>query len=333
MTAHVAPTEPAAISWHWSFFLLGLVYAVPAMAVTPLHPVAGLGLAVGVMPVAAFNLPMFRRGRRIIPAIGAVSAGCFVAGSLLAQNAIVAVVGMFVLAMGFTLWARTSRAGVLALLLCLPMIGIALSLTDVILAAFVAGLVLLGSLYGWGVAMLWPEHQIPAPVRDGNPSRTEAVTYGILLGGAAASATAIGFVTGAEHVGWATGTALLIMRPVRHRLVRRSIRRAGSVIVGAFGAAAFVLLSPAPWLIAIVVGLVIAALSATQASRWYIAPAFTSFIALTLILQAPGELPAARFAERVIETGIGVGVALFFGALIPALIGLYRQRQTKGIHS
>jgi uncharacterized membrane protein YccC len=76
-----------------------------------------------------------------------------------------------------------------------------------------------------------------------------------------------------------------------------------------------------------VVGAVIAALSATQTSRWYIAPAFTTFVALTLILQAPGERPGARFLERTIETAIGVGVALVFGALVPALIRSIRRRK------
>lgn len=333
MTVHDRPGSDAPISWHWSFFLLGLIYALPAMAVIPFHPVAGLGFAIGVMPVAAFNLPGFRRGRRVILVVGVLSAVSFLAGSLLAQNAVLAVAGIFALSVCFTLWARTTTAGALALLLCLPLIGIALSFRDVALAALVALLVLLGSVYAWGVAMLWPEHQITPPQRDGIPSRGEAVAYGVLLGGAAASATAIGFALDLEHIGWATGAVLLVMRPVRHQIVRRSIGRAISVVAGAFAAAAFALLTPTPPVTALVVGLVLATLSATQASRWYIAPAFTSFVALTLILQAPGERPGLRFAERLIETAIGVGLALLFGALIPALIRLYRERQAKGLPS
>jgi hypothetical protein len=40
-----------------------------------------------------------------------------------------------------------------------------------------------------------------------------------------------------------------------------------------------------------------------------------------------------RFAERVIETGLGVGIALFFGAVIPSLIRLRRQTRARQARS
>ncbi|UUT36591.1 FUSC family protein [Microbacterium elymi] len=98
-------------------------------------------------------------------------------------------------------------------------------------------------------------------------------------------------------------------------------------MVGAFAAAALALLGPQTSITAAAVGLALAALSATQASRWYVAPGFTSFIALTLILQGPDRQPVARFVERVFETCLGVGLALFFGAVIPAGIRLWRARR------
>jgi hypothetical protein len=315
------------IAWHWSFFLLGAIYALPSMIVIPFSPVIGLGLAVGVLPVAAFNLPGYRSGRRAILLVGSVSGVCFVLGSLLTQQPVVAVVAMFLLGVGFALWARRTPAGRLAMALCLPLIGIGLSFDDVALAAAVAGVMVLGAAYAWGVSMLWPEHQIPLPVRDSEPTRDEMLLYGALLGGAAAVAAGLGYALGLDHVGWATGAALLVMRPVREQLILRSVGRASSVVVGAFGAAVFALLTPTPLATSLVVGAVIAALSATQTSRWYIAPAFTTFVALTLILQAPGERPGARFLERTIETAIGVGVALVFGALVPALIRSIRRRK------
>ncbi|MGB4777315.1 FUSC family protein [Microbacterium sp.] len=329
MTGPVLPREAADIAWHWSFFVLGAIYALPAMIVIPFSPAAGLGLAVGVLPVAAFNLPRFRRGRRAILLVGCISGACFVVGSLLTQRPVLAVVAMFLLGVGFALWGRVRPAGRLAMALCLPLIGIGLSFDDVALAATVAGLMVLGAAYAWGIAMLWPEHQVPLPVRDSEPTRQEMLLYGVLLGGAAATATAIGYALQLEHVGWVTGAALMVMRPVREQLILRSVSRSAAVVVGAFAAASFALLTPSPLAIAVAIGLVIAALSATQASRWYIAPAFTTFVALTLILQAPGERPGMRFVERTVETAIGVGVALVFGALIPALIRLRRSRRSR----
>jgi len=319
-------TRTSPVSWHWPFFLLGLAYALPAIIVIPFSMQAGLALAVGVLPVSAFNLPPRRPGRRIIPLVGILSAASFLVGSLLTQVPVIAVVGIFLLAVTFAMWARTSRAGTIALTLCLPLIGIALSYPDLRLAAVLAALVLAGSVYAWGVATLWPEHTIAAPVPSGPaPTRAEMGLYGVLLGCAAATAAAVGYLLGLEHVGWATGAALLVMRPVRDQLILRSIGRAASVLAGSLVAASFALLEPSGLVTALVIGFVLAAMSATQASRWYIAPGFTSFIALTLLLQDADAQPALRFVERAVETGLGVGVALFFGAVVPLLIRVTSQ--------
>ena len=50
-------------------------------------------------------------------------------------------------------------------------------------------------------------------------------------------------------------------------------------------------------------------------------------LALTLILQGPDEQPGARFTERILETAIGVALALLFGALIPALLLAAQRRR------
>lgn len=326
-------TEPArvdrgpAVSWHWSFFLLGAVYAVPAMAVIPFDPTAGVALAVGVLPVAVFNLPGMRTGRRLIVLIGMLSGASFFLGSLLTQSPPLAIGGLLVIAVGAALWARTTRVGKLVLAVCVPLVGIALSIHDLALGVGLAGLVVLGALYAWGVAMLWPEHSEPLPAAPPAAPVRDTVLYGMLLGLSGATAAAVGYAMQAEHVGWATGAALLVMRPVREQLVLRSIGRAASVMVGAFAGAALAFQGPGSIVTAVAVGGALAALTATQGSRWYIAPGFTSFIVLTLILQGPGEDPAHRFAERVLETCIGVGIALFFGAVIPAMIRLWRQRK------
>ncbi|WP_448256535.1 hypothetical protein [Microbacterium aurum] len=199
-------SEQNAIRWHWSFFLLGVVYAVPAIVVTPFAPVAGLGLAIGVLPVAAYNLPQLRQGRRIIPVLGLVSGVCIVVGALLGRVPVLAVAGVFALALGFSLLARSSRAGLIGLALCLPLVGTALSIARVDVALLAGALVVVGSVYAWGVAMLWPEHRVAFPVHTERPTDGELVLYGALLGGAAATATAIAYAFDAAHVGWATGT-------------------------------------------------------------------------------------------------------------------------------
>jgi hypothetical protein len=313
------------IAWHWTYFLLGAVYAIPAMTVLPFNATAGLALAVGVLPVAAFPLPATRRARRTVPVVGALSALGFVLGSLLTQVPPLAVVAMFGLAFGGVMWARRGRAGALVLALVLPLTGIALSYEDFAQGASIALLVLGGSLYGWVIGSLWPERTPLIPPRPQEATRREAVVYGILLGLAAACAAAIGYALSLEHVGWATGAALLVMRPTRQQLLLRSVGRATSVVLGALCAAVFAALPLPTSVTVIAVGAVLASLSATQGSRWYVAGAFTTFLALTLILQDASELPGARFAERTLETAIGVGLALLFGVVIPSAIRAIRS--------
>jgi hypothetical protein len=69
---------------------------------------------------------------------------------------------------------------------------------------------------------------------------------------------------------------------------------------------------------AAIVGLGPAA-AATNASRWYVTPAFTAFLVFWALLYGKtgnGDIER-RFLERVLETILGVGIAYFFGLLIP----------------
>lgn len=330
MTEPAPRAMPAGIAWQWSYFVLGALYALPALVVIPFAPTAGVALAIGVLPVTAFPLPGRRGDRRIIPVIGAVSAASMTLGSLLTQVPAVAVCAVFLLCIAFSLWARRTRVGAMAIVLCLPLVGIGLSYDDIQTSLVTSALMLLGSLYACGVALLWPEHAVPRRPAGDPPTRGAALGYGVLLGCAAATAAAVGYLLHLEHVGWVTGAALLVMRPARDQLMLRSSGRALSVACGALAAAALALAAPPPAVLAVVVALVLAGLAATQGSRWYIAPAFTSFIALTLILQGAGEQPGARFVERVGETVLGIGVALLFGAAVPTVIRAWRQRTTRG---
>ncbi len=107
-----------------------VVLAAPALAVIPFNELAGLGLALGVLPAAVYPLPVVRRARRVIPLLGVLCGTALVLGSLLTQLPALAVPALFCLALGASLTARVSRLGALLLLLALPLTAIGLSLDD-----------------------------------------------------------------------------------------------------------------------------------------------------------------------------------------------------------
>ena len=115
-------------------------------------------------------------------------------------------------------------------------------------------------------------------------TKREALDYGIRLGCAGATAAGLGFWFGLDHKGWVCAAALMVMRPTTDALVKRGMGRALSVFVGAFFGALFMLGPPTPIMMAVTLGLVLTAMTATQASRWYVAPAFTTFIVFVLLL-------------------------------------------------
>lgn len=322
MADAAVPVPP--VSWRWSSFARGAVYALPAMAVGLSSPLLGLALAVGVLPVAAFPLPARRRRRGALPLVGALSAASLLGGALLSAHPVAAVTTLFVLGVGAGLWARVAPIGRMATTFCLPLIGIGLSF-DPGSAALAGGLIVSGSLYAGLVSLLWPEER-PAVVPVASaPDRRWLLGYAFVLGAVGAIAALVGFALRLEHVGWVTGAALLVLRPVRSQLLLRSTGRAISVTAGALLAAVVGSVAAPSGVTAVAAGLAVAALAGTVGSRWYVAPAFTTFVVLTLILALPGEAPAARFVERVAETGIGVGIAVVLGIFVPAVVDRVRR--------
>lgn len=312
------------LTWRWSRFGLGVLYAVPPIAVAPFDPALALALSIGVLPAAVIGLPPRRRARSAIPVLGALVALGLLLGAALSLVPIFAVLALAVLAVLASMLAARERAGQLALTLVLPMVGIGLSFPLSSTTLLLAGAIVTGSIYAWLIALLWPEHGAGTRAPAAMPKGRALLIYGILLGAAAGTAAAIGFATGVEHVGWATGAVLLVMRPVRGQLVLRSVGRAASVLIGALAAAGFALLSPSGAVIGLAIGVVLGCLGAVQESRWYVAPAFTTFLVLTLLLSTSAESPTARFLERTLETFLGVALALFFGALVPTLLAIRR---------
>jgi hypothetical protein len=74
-----------------------------------------------------------------------------------------------------------------------------------------------------------------------------------------------------------------------------------------------------PAVIAVGVVAALTGLAATRPSRWYVTGGFTTFIVILLLVYGTPNQAAGRFLERVAETLLGVGVALFFGIALPAL--------------
>jgi uncharacterized membrane protein YccC len=181
----------------------------------------------------------------------------------------------------------------------------------------------LGSIFGCVVSMFWPE-RTPAQAPPAAPKPT--LGYGVRLGAAGATAAAIGFLLDLEHVGWACAAALLVMRPAAEMQRLRSVGRIIAVAIGALVAIALVRLTPPAWVYSLAAIAALAGCGATHGSRWYVTPAFTTFLVFLLLLYSRPQDAASRFNERVLETVLGVGIAYVFGLALPVLAQRLRRR-------
>ncbi|MBC3842966.1 hypothetical protein GXW82_30705 [Streptacidiphilus sp. 4-A2] len=147
--------------------------------------------------------------------------------------------------------------------------------------------------------------------------RRVALDYGLRLGECGASAAACGLWLAPTHPGWPVAAALLVMRPAPDMQRLRSVGRVLAVLGG--GGAALLLLGAHPpgWGYALICLGVLALAAATQGSRWYVTPAYTSLLVLLLMLHADPAQAHGRFNERVTATLAGVALAYLFGLLLP----------------
>jgi hypothetical protein len=312
-----------AVVWSWAHALLGAIYALPAAAVVLVDPSRGLALAIGVLPAAAAGLPGPRRARVAIALLGALMGGCILVGSLLAQVPVLAVPAIFALCVGAAAVASRGKAGQLALVLAVPLVGLGLSYEDPHETLGIALLMVVGSAYACVVSLLWPARPVskPAPEpRTGPAGRRAMLGYGVLMGLAGSTAAAIGFLLRLDHVGWVCGAALMVMRPDPDLLRLRGLDRVWSVLAGATAGCALVLAGPPPAVVAAAVVVALAALAATKGSRRYVTPMFTTFLVFLLLLVDRPEETAGRFLERTGETLLGVALAVVFGLVVPALL-------------
>ena len=311
------PTRPPDLAWEWRPAAAGALCAVPAAVLITSDVSAGLALAVGVLPASIVGVAPTRRERRRIFVVGALTGVCMLVGGALSAVPVLAVAAVALLGVGTALLAARTPLGQVAMTLALPLVGIGLSYSDLGEAAAAAGLMVCGGLYACLLAMLWPERE-PAP-RPARPPGGPTLEYGIRLGAAGATAAAIGFLAGLEHVGWATAAALLVMRPVAEMQRLRSAGRIAAVLAGAVAAIALLDVSPSAQWYALAAIVAVAGAAGTHGSRWYVTPAFTTFLVFLLLLYADRQDTEHRLLERLGETLLGVGIAYFFGLVVPRL--------------
>ena len=307
---------PPALVWRWPAALLGLLAGLPAAVVVLFgDPAHGFALAAGVLPGAAVGVPGPRRARVIIAVLGTLLGACIALGSLLALWPPVAVVGIFGLAVLAARLAARIGFGRIVLSLCVPLVGIGFSFDAVSSGAALGGLMALGSIYVWLLSLAWPVRPAaqtppPAPIDSGS------LDYGIRLGLAGAIAAGIGFAVHLGHVGWACAACLLVMRPVPDMVRSRGRDRVLDIIVGSTVATVVVLFLPAPLLAATLL-IALTAMSATRGSPLYVTPAFTTCIVFLMLLYGSPQDAEFRFLERLLETLLGVALALVFGVAVP----------------
>ena len=313
----VATRRLSGLSWSWSAALLGALTALPAAAAMASDLSRGLALAVGVLPAAIVGIAPARRRRVLVVALGTIVGLSMFVGSVLRGVPALAVLGIFALAVGSAELAQRRPFGRIVMTLALPLVGIGLSYA-VIGEAFGSMLLIIGgSVFAWLISLLWPEREAPPPPPAG--PQVPLLGYGIRLGLAGSSAAVIGFLLDLDHIGWACAAALLVMRPSAEMQRLRSVGRVVAVVVGAAAAVALAEVTSSPVAYAAFVVVVVAAAAATHGSRWYVTPAFTTALVLSLLIQADLDQAGARFLERTGETVLGVALAYLFGLVLPAV--------------
>jgi Fusaric acid resistance protein-like len=320
-----SPESAPGLAWDWNAAALGAAYALPAATVALSDPARGLALSVGVLPAAIIGLAPRRRGRLLVVVLGVLTGISMLIGGLLAGVPVLAVAAVAGLGIGAALLAARSRIGQVAMVLSLPMVGVGLSYSDTGKAVGIAALMVGGSVCACLISMLWPEHS-PQASRNVRPEGIPpTLSYGFRLGAAGATAAAIGFLLNLEHVGWACAAALLVMRPAEEMQRLRSVGRILAVAAGALAAICLVRLEPGSGWYGLVVVAAIAGAAATRPSRWYVTPAFTTFLVFLLLLYADPQDATSRFNERLLETVLGVGLAYVFGLVLPLILRQSRR--------
>jgi hypothetical protein len=310
------------ISWTWAHAIRCAICTLPAVPVILVSdPSKGLAWAIGILPAAIVGLGPTRRSRLRLVVVGLLFGLSILMGSILTQTSLTAVVGIFAIAYGSALLASRKAYGMEVMLLCAPASAIGLSYTDLSKAALLGLFMFAGSVFSYVVFLLWPEYPDRAEPAPRLLPLQLARRYGVGLGLAGASATAISIAIHTDHVGWAPAAALFVMRPIREMQLRRSVGRVLSVLLGSLVAVVFVRASPSTAALSLFAVAAIAGAGGTRGSRWYVTPIFGTSLILTMLLYSNATVANEqwRFKERVGETVLGVGLAYFFGLVVPSI--------------
>ncbi len=310
------------LSWGWSAAARGVVIAVPAAVVAMRDPEAAAALAIGLMCVAPLPMPPRRSGRVRLIVYGLLAGCSVVVGGVVAQWPALAALTLLVAgpAIGYAIGTLRRPGLMLGLFLCMPLMAVGLSYPGFTDAAGLAALLLAASAWVVLVSLLWPERPVrPAP-EPSLPPRDRLVIYGVLVGSAGATCTAIGFALDLEHVGWAPTAALLVMRLSPGRAGEAVVARLLDVTVGALAAIVIVAVDPPAIVFSVAIMGIVVLATATAGSEWYVVPTFTTFLVFLLLLVGDAGASEQRLVERLLDTALGLGVAALLGLLVPALL-------------
>lgn len=323
----VPASAPPAVRWEGAGALRGFLLALPAAAVAVHDVQLAALLAVGVIPAAILPLAPRRRGRVRAPVVGYLAGASIVLGSALAVWPPLAVAGIFVVAVVAGRVAADRPAGGLVLTLCLPLMGAGLSYPGVA-SSWDLGLTLVaGSTWALLLSMCWPERSPTTTAEPQAPPREVMVRFGLLAGTTGAVCAAIGFGLDLEHVGWPVIAGLIVMRPVPTVQRMRSVDRIADVVTGALLAIGLVATGAPGWVFGAAIALVVVAATATAASRWYLTPAYTTFLVFVMLLANDPDDARSRFWERLLETALGIGVAAVVVFVLAPLVVRLRRSQ------
>ena len=328
--------DDAAITWDWAEARRGALTALPAAVIMLAVDVRlGIVFALGTLPVAMLGVPPHRAQRPRLGLAGLAFAVSYAVGSVLGLQAVVAVAGLTVLAYAGVLFSARKPAAKLLPAMMLP--ALALGMNHPAPDGFVvAGVMLAGCAWATLITYCWPQTHPPAvtvtppgPVSDRAAARRATRIYAVLFTAAAGLGLVLGYVLNVVHVAWAAAAAMFIMRPDPGLLTSRAIGRTVATFAGVVAASLLLRRGPTEIALAIVTVAAIAAMVAVRTSRWYIAPAGSGIIVMLVSGAAGTRVLDVTLTERITETTLGAGLALFFGIALPTgLRWLTRRRVT-----
>ena len=313
------------ITWDSAEARRGALCALPAVVIMLAVDVSlGMAFAIATIPVAMLGVPPQRIQRPRLGLVGLAFAVSYALGSVMGLWDVAAVAALTVLAFaGVVLSVRRPAAKLLPALL-LP--GFALGTNHLAPEGFaVAAVMFAGAAWATLITCCWPTTHPPAitptpPERESDPAHAlpSARMYGILFAAAAGIGLALGYLLNLVHVGWAAAAAMFIMRPDPGLLASRALGRTVATLAGVVAAGLLLHRGPTEVVLAIVTVATVSAMVAVRTSRWYITGAGGALIVLLISGVSGIHEFKVSFAERLLETALGAGLALTLGVAIPS---------------